>query len=379
MKNLLAPFRLALRFLTHERRRLVACVGGISFALMLMLLQVGFRSALLDSSVELLRQLDADVIVMNKEKKPFLRRDPMPRERVYQSLAVPGVAESHPIRLKLLSWRNHETNTFHPVRVISTDPDQSNFLMEGFAENRESLKKANSALLDRRSRSSLGDLDPDPAQIGTHQLEIAGYVDLGTDFEADGTVLVSEETFFRLSNMAENLVEMALLKLTPGANAEEVAANLRQTLPTDVVALTKEALVARDLAYWETGTPISVILLVGVALGLLVGVIICYQVLYTEVLDHLPEFATLKAMGYSNRFLESVVLGEAVILSLLAVIPALVFSSAMLALLGWMSGLSTGLDMSQMIQISLFSLGMCCFSAILALGKIRRLDPAELF
>jgi putative ABC transport system permease protein len=118
---------------------------------------------------------------------------------------------------------------------------------------------------------------------------------------------------------------------------------------------------------------------VGVALGLLVGVIICYQVLYTEVLDHLPEFATLKAMGYSNRFLEGVVVSEAVILSFLAVVPALLFASAMLGLLGWMSGLATGLNLSQMVQISLFSLGMCCFSAVLALGKIRRLDPAELF
>ena len=84
-------------------------------------------------------------------------------------------------------------------------------------------------------------------------------------------------------------------------------------------------------------------------------------------------------MGYSNRFIEGVVISEAVILSLLAVIPAVIFSSAMLAILGWMSGLSTGLDLNQIIQISLFSLGMCCFSAILALGKIRRLDPAELF
>lgn len=379
MNHLRSAFQLALRLLTHERRRLIACVGGISFALILMLLQVGFRSALLDSAVELLRQLDADIVVMNKEKDPFLSRNPMARERVYQALSVSGVAESIPVWLGLRSWRNHETNTFHPIRVIGTDPDRPSFLMEGFEENRESLKKPDHGLIDSRSRSSYGDLDPEPAQIGIRQVEIAGQVDLGTDFEADGTLLVSEETFFRLVGDSPTLVELALVKLETGADPDQVASALQQALPTDVIALTKQRLLERDLAYWETGTPISVILLVGVALGMLVGVIICYQVLYTEVLDHLPEFATLKAMGYSNRFLESVVLGEAVILSLLAVIPALVFSSAMLALLGWMSGLSTGLDMSQMIQISLFSLGMCCFSAILALGKIRRLDPAELF
>ncbi|MEE3326564.1 MAG: ABC transporter permease DevC [Myxococcota bacterium] len=379
MNRLLAPFRLALQLLTHERRRLFACVGGISFALILMLLQVGFRSALLDSAVELLRQLDADIVVMDKEKDPFLSRDPMPRERVYQALSVPGVAESTPVWVGLLNWRNHETNTFHPIRVIGTDPDRYSFLMDGLEENRDALKQLDHALVDRRSRSSYGDLNPDPAQIGTHQVKIAGQIDLGTDFEADGTMLVSEETYFRMTGIPQHEVEMALLKLEPNANPDRVAAALRQALPTDVTALTKEALLARDLEYWETGTPISVILLVGVALGMLVGVIICYQVLYTEVLDHLPEFATLKAMGYSNRFLEGVVLSEAVILSFLAVIPALLFASAMLAVLGWMSGLSTGLNASQMVQISLFSLGMCCFAAFLALGKIRRLDPAELF
>ncbi|MFL2936796.1 MAG: FtsX-like permease family protein [Myxococcota bacterium] len=379
MSGLLPAFQLALRLLTHEHRRLVACVGGISFALILMLLQVGFRSALLDSAVELIRQLDADIVVMDKEKSPFLRRNPMPRERLYQALSVPGVAESIPVWVALLSWRNHESNTFHPIRVIGTDPDRPSFLMEGFEENRESLKAPDQALVDSQSRSTYGDLDPDPAQIGLRQVEIAGQIELGTDFEAGGSMLVSEETFFRLTGASSNRVEMALVKLEPGANPDDVALALQQSLPSDVISLTKQALLEKDLAHWETGTPISVILLVGVALGMLVGVIICYQVLYTEVLDHLPEFATLKAMGYSNRFIEGVVISEAVILSLLAVIPAVIFSSAMLAILGWMSGLSTGLDLNQIIQISLFSLGMCCFSAILALGKIRRLDPAELF
>lgn len=379
MLSIFSAFQLALDLLTHERRRLVACVGGISFALILMLLQVGFRSALLDSAVELLKQLDADIVVMNKEKNPFLSRDPMPRERVYQALSVPGVAESTPIWVALKSWRNQATHTFHPIRVIGIPPNESTFLMEGFEEERLALNAPDSALVDRRSRSSYGDLNPDPAQIGTHQVDIVGQIELGTDFEVDGTMLVSEETYFRITQDTRDHVEMALLTLEPGANPDRVAADLQRTLPTDVIALTKQALLQRDLAYWETGTPISIILLVGVTLGMLVGVIICYQVLYTEVLDHMPEFATLKAMGYSNRFLESVVLSEAVILSTLSVIPALALAAALLGLLGWMSGLSTGLDLSQMIQISLFSLGMCCFSAILALSKIRRLDPAELF
>lgn len=371
--------RLAYRLLSRERRRLVACVSGIGFALTLMLLQIGFRGALLDSALELLRQLDADVLVIHKEKHPFLSRVNMPTERLYQSLSVAGVAEAAPLWIALGHWKNHDTNTLHPIRIIGFDPDRPTFLMEDLSEHLQRLKIPGSAVVDSRSRSSYGDLEPDPAQVGSEQVEIVGQVALGTDFEVDGSMLVSEETYNRIATSPENVLEIALLKLEQNADPEWVVETLSKVLPTDVRAFSKQSLIERDLDYWKTGTPISIILLVGVALGVLVGVIICYQVLYTEVLDHLPEFATLKAMGYSNRFLEGVVLCQAIALSAMAVPPALILSQAMLSLLGWMSGLATGLGPGDMILITALSLSMCGFAAILALSKIRRVEPAELF
>lgn len=378
MSGFVTALQLAIRLLTHERRRLVACVGGISVALILMLLQVGFRTALLDSALELLRQLDADVIVINKEKQPFLARDTMALERLYQSLSIPGVAEAAPVWVTLQRWKNHETNTLHPIRVIGFDPDRATFLMEDLQEQIPLLKTPDTAIVDSRSRSSYGDLDPDPAQIGRIQIEIVGQTRLGTDFEVDGTMLVSEATFSHLTGFPTDTLEAVLLKLDPGEDPDRIAQALSRTLPTDVRAFSKKALIERDLEYWETGTPISLFLLVGVSLGLFVGVIICYQVLYTEVLDHLPEFATLKAMGYGNRYLEVVVLSEALMLSVMAVIPAVIISAGILSGLGRLSGLSTGLGLDDILLISLISLAMCSASAVLALGKVRRLEPAEL-
>lgn len=378
MPSFVTALQLSIRLLTHERRRLFACVGGVSVALILMLLQVGFRSALLDSALELLRQLDADVIVINKEKHPFLSRDSMPMERLYQSLSVPGVVEAAPVWIALQRWKNHESNTLHPIRVIGFDPERPTFLMKDLPEQLELLRTPNTAIVDGASRSSYGDLNPDPAQIGRLQIEIVGQTRLGTDFEVDGTMLVSEATFNNINGYRKNLVEMALLKLEPGSDPDRVAEALSRTLPTDVRAFSKQKLIERDLEFWETGTPISLFLLVGVSLGLFVGIIICYQVLYTEVLDHLPEFATLKAMGYGNRFLEIVVLTEAFMLSALAVIPAVLIAAAILSFLGGLSGLSTGLGLGDIVLISLISFAMCGASAVLALGKVRRLEPAEL-
>ena len=144
-------------------------------------------------------------------------------------------------------------------------------------------------------------------------------------------------------------------------------------------AFSKAQLIDRDLAYWRTGTPLSVILLVGVALGFAVGVVICYQILYTEVLDHLAEFATLKAMGYSDRYIEFVVINEAVLLSVLGFIPSIVGGSALLSLLGWTSGLPAGVGWADALNVALLALSMCTLAGFLALRRVRTLEPAELF
>lgn len=371
------PF--AFRLLLHERSRLLASVGGVTFALLLMLLQIGFRNALLDSAIQLLRQVDADILVINKEKDPFLERNRMHKERLYQALSAPGVATASPLWLALLQWKNLEEETLHPIRVIGFDPEAPTFLIDQVKEQAEKLRQIGTGLLDRRSRSSYGQLPDGVAQVNLREIEIVGTFPLGTDFEVDGSLLVSDETFFELTRNSPQWIEMALLKLAPGAKESAVLEELERILPGDVRAFSKAQLIDRDLAYWRTGTPLSVILLVGVALGFAVGVVICYQILYTEVLDHLEEFATLKAMGYGDRYIQLAVLVESGLLSILGFIPAIVLGAGMLGLLGWSSGLPARVGIADMLNVGALALSMCTLAGILALRKVRNLDPAELF
>ncbi len=379
MQPLAKAVRFSNQLLLHERSRLLASVGGVTFALLLMLLQLGFRNALLESAVEQLRQLDADIIVIHKEKHPFLTRDRMPAERLYQALSVPGVESAAPIWIALQQWKNLEQNTLHPIRIIGFNPDQPTFLIDAVNENAEKLKRKGTALIDELSRNSYGELKSGPAQVGRQQIEIVGTFPLGTDFEVDGSLLVSDETYFELTQGNNQEIEAALIKIAPGTDRDLILKTLSEVLPGDVRAHAKDDLIELNLRYWERGTPISVFLLVGVALGFAVGVVICYQILYTEVLDHLAEFATLKAMGYSNRYIRLVVISEAGQLSILGFFPALLLGAAMLFGLGVSSGLPAGLGLGDVLSVALLSFGMCTLAGMLALRNVQRLEPAELF
>lgn len=374
-----AAVRFSIRLMRHERARLAASVGGVTFALLLMLLQLGFRNALLDSGMELLRQMDADVLVVHEEKRPFLKRDKIARERLYQSRSVDGVAWAAPVWMDRLFWRNPETGVERAVRVIAFDPDLPVFLNEAVSSHIDALRRRGTALIDARSRPSLGTLEPGPAIVQQRRIDVIGDFELGSDFEIDGNLVVSEETFNTLTEGNGKHVEAVLVHLRADADPQTVAEGLRAALPGDVRVYTKAEMETRDLAYWKTGTPVSVILLVGVTLGFAVGVVICYQILYTDVLDHLAEFATLKAMGYGTWFFRFVVLFEAWLLSMIGFVPGIVLGWVMMWLLGALSGLPAGFGAMDIMQVGLLSVTMCSAAGALALRRVEQLDPAELF
>ncbi len=367
------------RLLVHQRGRLIASVSGVTFALLLMLMQVGFRNALLDSSLELLRQLDADILVMSKQKTPFLRRERMPRERLFQSLSVAGVQSAHPLLLTRMYWRNQEDDTLRPIRVLGFDPDSDSFLIPELRAQAQRLSLRGNALVDSQSRDSFGPIGPGMAEVAQRRIEVVGTFPLGSDFEVDGNLIVSEETYFDLSHSNQKMLELAILKLAPGADLDAVVHELNATLPADVRASSKAELIARDLEYWKRGTPLSVILLVGVGLGFAVGIVICYQILYTEVLDHLSEFATLKAIGYGDRYIQAVVMLEALVLSVFGFVPAVLMGVGLTKLLARVSGLPASLGIDDAMLIGTLSISMCALAGMLALRKVRLLDPAELF
>jgi len=226
----------------------------------------------------------------------------------------------------------------------------------------------------------------DETDLSGHRIRIVGYCDLGSDFAVEGTLIMNDETFINLLRKPYTLgdpygeVELGLVRLAPGADVQTVRNRLQALLPEgDIDVLTKNELIAREKAYWLHNTPIGFVFGLGMVMGFIVGMVICYQILSSDVMDHLPEYATLKAIGYPNRYLSKVVLQQAVIIAAAGFVPGTLLSSVLYAILSWFTGLPLRFTPRGVFLVLGLTVFMCVLSGLLALRKVQEADPAEVF
>jgi putative ABC transport system permease protein len=374
--------------LTHHRGRFQASLAGVGFAVFLMFMQLGFLHALFDSQLTWIRQLNADLVLVSKAKSAAAFSEPFPRRRLNQAKAVPGVVAAYPLYVlnEGTPWRNPVDRSQLPIRVLAFNPDDPVFLLPEVAARSQVLKQENTVLLDQKSRDHYG-----PREIGVvtdlagRATQVVGTIRLGPDFLSDGTVIMSDRNYAKYFAAKEDpeaalsRVEVGLLRVAEETDPLAVAVQLKHTLPDDVTVLTKAELIGQELAYWKTVTPLGYIFGLGVVLGFVVGVIICYQVLYTEVADRLAQFATLKAIGYTNRSVSAVVLIQSLILSLLGFAGGALVSMALYAGVAAVSNLPMNFDPLRALQVLALTVGMCLVSGMLALRRVVAADPAEVF
>ncbi len=379
---------LAWENLTHSGRRLAMAVLGIGFAVLLMTMQIGFRNAMLDSTVAAIQNFNADIVIVSAARYTLNVTEQFSRRRVYQARSVAGVQSAYPlyIETKVAVFENPETGVGYPIRVFAFDPQDLVFLLPEVQAQQSKLQQIDSALFDLKSKSDYGPIHAGTrSDLTSRAIRIVGTFKLGTDFANDGNLITSAATLNQilrrpgLSDAGLGEVDVGLVKVAPQASIAEVKARLLDLLPSDVNVMTLQELMNQEKQFWERSTPVGVIFGMGTAMGFLVGIIFCYQILYTDISDHLAEFATLKAMGYDNRFFIQIVFQEALLLSGFGFLPGLMVS----ALLYWWLGSATGmlLDLTfwRALLVLALTLGMCLASAALAVRKVLSTDPAELF
>jgi putative ABC transport system permease protein len=379
--------------LTHDKRRLVVSVLGVAFAVFLMFVELGFWNALLDASVELIQQFNGELIVVSKARYAMNVREPFTRRLLEQARSVPGVRAAYPVYLEYVAsfWKDtgiprDERHSSHPIRVIAFDPDLPVLKNREVEAGRTALKIPFTILLDRKSKREYGEREAGiERELSGHTVRVAGTFVLGTDFTSDGSVVMSDNTFARLypDNFAPShtldMADVGVVELERGANVEAIRQAVEAVLPPDVAVFTKEAYIDAEKDYWEHSTPIGFIFRFGLWMGFVVGGVICYQIISTDVADHLAEFATLKAIGYHDGYLNLTVLRETWWLAVFGFVPGLALSWLLYRGLDAWVGLPMHMTPLRILLIFVLTIGMCLLSGLLALRKVKSADPAEVF
>lgn len=374
---------LALLNLWHTRSRSAIAMAGVAFAAVLVLMQLGFLGALESSANRVYDQLDFDLLISARSYRIFSRAGMFPVERLAMARSLPEIEQASPFYIGLNAWLNEKGKPAlrRGILVMSFRPGDHLFRLPGVLKHEHELAMRGRLLMDEASRPEFGErATKTESEIGMTHVQISGQYLLGSDFSADGSVITGDETFFELFPwFPATSTSLGLLKLKPGVDPAEVAAKLQKLMPEDVLVRTRTQALLDEVFFWRTKTSVGTIFLLGVFIAALVGTGIVYQVMSSDVSNRLPEFATLKAMGYTTNYLTMSVVGQAVVLAIGGFIPAAIIAWCLYEFTEHQAHLPMDLTPRIAGSVFLLSLSMCMISAVLALRKVATADPADLF
>ena len=386
---------LAWKNLTHQPARTAVSIGGIAFAILLMFMQLGFLGAVGDTATNVYERMPGQLILRSPEYLHVYDPRTIPNSAIKWAEALPEVKAARPIDLTVAAWQNPRSLEYRAVAVMGIDIHRPAIELPELTEQLPLLRRPDHVLMDRTSRSDFGPADGKsfgPQDVGTvtdvtgKQVRVAGTFEMGTGLAANGAMLVSREGFERVAPEDHtNRVSLVLIDLESDVEVDEGVEAIRAKLSTmggnaaAIRVLTYGDAVSAERRRWYVETPVGLIFGIGVALAVIVGGVICYMVLAGDVLAHLPEYATLKAMGYSNRYLCRVLLTQACLLASIALPPAFLAAIVLYAVTSHLSGLPIQMSGFRVLLVGVLSVVMCSSAGIIALRKLAQVEPANLF
>ncbi len=373
--------------LTHNRGRLAAALAGVAFANILVFMQLGFMGALVESAKLPYRQMAADILIYSSDTNTLSDSGTVPRQRMFQALSTPGVRTASAVYIGRIDWDRSDGVTSN-MQVFGIDPDKQVFRSPAINSRLDRLKLQNVGLIDRKTRNTPKDVlavidsgKPYSFEAAGKTLSIQGDFDIGAGFDADGYFIVSDQTFLNLfPKRKPGAPNYVFVTVEPGANPDVVAKQLRSILPAkDTIVDTLEKAAVKDQTYQTTERPVGIVFGFGVIIGILVGIVIVYQVLSTDVADHLGEYATFKAIGYRQSFFLGIVFEEALLLALLGFIPGILISLVLYKVAAVATGLPIVMTALRPVGVFFGTLLMCSASGAFATRRLAGADPADLF
>lgn len=365
--------------LTHRKGRFALSMLGIAFSVVIMFMEIGFFNGINDSQARFATLLDADLVLMHKGRYSLLESDRLNRIRMQQALAVEGVASATALYEGEQLFINPETGMAQAINVVAFPAETVPLKLPGLARYSGELRLKGNILFDRKSRRLYGDIRPGTAvTLGGAPATVVGLVDMGPTIRADGTVLMGEQTWTETKAGAD-LLTMALLKLKPGAGLEAVRAAIRARLTDEVLVMTPDEIREREVNFTARATPAGGVFAIGLTVGFIIGLIICYQILFNEISDNMPQYATVKAVGFSKSYLVSLVMQQALLLAVFGYLPGLLGGLVLYHFIESSTSILMFITVPRGVLIFVLTVVMCAVSGLLAVRKVLRADPAEVF
>jgi putative ABC transport system permease protein len=371
----------AWRMLTHEKGRNTLAVGGIFIAVLMIFLQLGFYDCVPKAGLLTYNGLRFDILLTSSSYVSQVQSYDFPKARLYQVLALPEVESASPFYQGEGSWLSEPDGARRDIFVMGFKLADRSMAVPDIDRQLEVLQHPDTLLVDRQTLPIYGPKTPGrTVELQQRNVTIGGQYALGTGFLGNGAVVVSDVNFIRIFPRRSLAgVNLGLVKLKPGSNPDQVATRLRALLPVDTKVFTRKEIEAAEISYWQTKAPTGIIFGFGVVISIIAGTIILYGTLATQVTRQLPQYATLKAMGYSHGALRGIVVALALITAGIAYLPALAGTLMIYDRLRIAARLPIDMTSMRVVGVLVLTLAMAGASALVAVGKATRADPADLF
>ncbi len=372
---------LAWRILLHEKGRNALAVAGIFIAILMIFLQLGFYASVPRAGMLVYNQLAFDIMLTSSDYVFQEQSYDFPRQRLDQALSIPDVANVSPMYQGEAQWLNTTDRLRRDVFVMGFRLEDDSVSVPDIRRQRSLLQRNDTVLVDSMTLPMYGpQVRGHVVEIADRAVEIAGTYLLGTGFLGLGAVVTSDLNFVRIfPRRSLDNVNLGLVTLKDGSDPGLAAARLRSILPPDTRVFTRAELDAYEETFWRKRTSTGLVFGFGVVVSVVVGMVILYQTLATQIIRHLPQYATFKAIGYTDGFLQRVVLSLALITAGVAFVPALATAVMAYDKLRTLARLPIEMTPARVAVVLVIALTMSGATALLAVSKVRRVDPADLF
>lgn len=373
----MAP-KLAYRNLFHDRLSLIVTLTGIVFSVVLVAIQCGLYLGSQQTIARVIDQTEGEIWIVPLGTKSFDDPSIMTGQEKYSALAVPGVAGVENLLVGFSKWRKPEGGKT-TVLLVGSDWQDGGLapwnLVEGSLDD---LNAPFTVSVDKSYFKDLGikQLD-DVAEINGQKVRVAAVNKRIRSFTTLPYVFTNRQSALSLLGASANEASYTLVRLEPGADAEKVRAEIAARLP-DAEVMQRNDFRTRSLNYWLFQTGAGAALIAGALLGLIVGIVIVAQTLYSSTKDHLNEFATLRALGASGSYIHQVILLQAMMSALIGYTIGMILALIVI----WASRDTTlNIVMTPGLAAALFgvTIGMCAIAAVSAIFKVTKIDPAGVF